>query len=194
MTGTLDYSLTLITPPSEEPVSLTGAKLYLRVDHEEDDDLIRQLISAARRVAERITGRQLVTATWEYRRDRWPASSFMRLPRPPVRTVESVTYLDTSGTLQTLDSSLYEVDTGRNGLWLAYLADWPALRDTQNAVRVRFTAGYGAASEVPETIYTAILLLVSEWYERRLPADKAGTTLPVAVQIALENESVIDYP
>jgi hypothetical protein len=50
----------------EEPVSLLEAKLHLRVDFDDDDVLITTLIGAARQAAETMTGRQFVTARWQY--------------------------------------------------------------------------------------------------------------------------------
>ena len=40
--------LQLVTPPSEEPVSLWEAKLHLRVDFDEDDMLIASLITGSK--------------------------------------------------------------------------------------------------------------------------------------------------
>ena len=106
--------LTLVTPPAEEPVSLTEAKLHLRVDFAEDDALITALITAARQAAETITGRQLVTARWKMTLDSFPgptltsilAGQAFSLPghaillhKCPVQSIVSIQYLDTAGVL-----------------------------------------------------------------------------------------------
>ena len=41
-------SLTLITAPALEPITLSEAKLHLRVEHSVDDTLISVFITAAR--------------------------------------------------------------------------------------------------------------------------------------------------
>ena len=46
-----------------EPVSLTMAKAFLKVEHDEDDPIIASLITAARQLAESYVGRSLSTET-----------------------------------------------------------------------------------------------------------------------------------
>lgn len=57
----VSYVITL--PVSTEPVTLTDAKSWLRVDYPDEDILIAQLITEARDEAERITKRALATQT-----------------------------------------------------------------------------------------------------------------------------------
>jgi uncharacterized phiE125 gp8 family phage protein len=47
-----------------------------------------------------------------------------------------------------------------------------------NAIEVRFTAGFGAASAVPEDLRQAILLAVAHWFDHR--GDGEGGALPLA--------------
>ena len=51
----------VITPVSVEPITLSAVKAYLRVDFDDDDLTIASLISRARSVAEKITGRAMAT-------------------------------------------------------------------------------------------------------------------------------------
>ena len=89
-------SLSLITPPTVEPVSLAEAKLHLRVDFDDDDALIESLISAARVAAETLTGRQSCTARWIRTLDGFPCSS-LQLHRCPVQSVVEISYQDQLG-------------------------------------------------------------------------------------------------
>ena len=162
------YGLTEATAPTSEPVTKAEAKLFARIDITDDDDLVDSLIEAARREAEIFTRRSFINTTWDLTLDEFPAE--ILLPRSPLSSVTSITYVDTSGTTQTLTSTLYRVDTkslpGR--ITPSYGNTWPATQAVTNAVTVKFVVGYGAtAASVPEVIKTAIKMMVNDWYEHR---------------------------
>src|SRR5262245_55104347 len=77
----------LIDAPVSEPLSLTEAKNYLRVEHSADDALIASLIAAARTQVEARTRRALITQTWRIVLDRWPVSGAIASPVSPLREV-----------------------------------------------------------------------------------------------------------
>jgi len=62
----------LLTPPAAEPVTLADAKAWLRVEHDDDDDVIAALIAGARSHVEAQTRRALITQSWRLVLDRWP--------------------------------------------------------------------------------------------------------------------------
>src|SRR6185295_19907165 len=64
----------LLTGPAVEPVTLAEAKLFLRVEHDDDDDLIAALVAGSRIHVEAQTRRALITQTWRLTRDAWPRS------------------------------------------------------------------------------------------------------------------------
>jgi len=162
--------LMLVTPPAEEPVSLADAKAHLRVDISDDDALIATLIKAARELFENYTRRALVTQTWDLVLDAFPAERELELPRPPLQSVTSITYKEADGSVQTFPTSEYVVDT--SGMFgrvvLKSASTWPSVQLwPAGAVTVRFVAGYGGASGVPQAAKHAILLMVAYWYENR---------------------------
>lgn len=165
-------SLTLVTAPAAEPIDLAEAKLHLRVDHTDDDTLIDGLIVAARQYAEMVTRRALVTQTWDWKMDAYPASPFL-VPLPPLQSVTSITYTDTNGSAQSWATTEYDVDApagdfadfGR--IALGYGVSYPSTRGELNAVTIRFVAGYGLAAAVPQQIKQAMYLLIGHLYENR---------------------------
>lgn len=165
-----EYGLVQIVAPAGEPVSLAEAKAWLKVEVGEDDDLIASLVTAAREYAETATQRALVSRTYRLSVDGFPCDGGgLILPRPPLVSVSEIAYTDADGGSQTLDTDSYAVDTQREPGWVipAYGEVWPTTRAQANAVQVTYVAGYGAASEVPAGIKTAIKLMVACWYENR---------------------------
>ena len=80
--------LKLITAPASESILLATAKTHLRVDGEEENALITDLIATARQLAEKETKRAFITQTWKMYLDR--ARSEIRIPKPPLQSVESI--------------------------------------------------------------------------------------------------------
>lgn len=178
---------TQTTAPTAEPVSLTEAKLHLRVDHDEEDSLILGLIVAAREYAEMVTNRQLVTATWTAKLDYFPAYE-LRLPHPPLASVTSIAYVDSQGTSQTLSASLYSVDTtSKPGMVTPiYGETWPAVQGQHHAVTIVYVAGHGGPESVPDGIKKAMLMSVGHWYENREAVVFGGPAeVPMAVDALL---------
>lgn len=159
----------IYTAPAAEPVTLEEAKIDLRVDGTADNALITSLIVGARMEAERVAGRSFVTRTMEMQVDRWPAGPFV-LRLGPVTAITSLTYYDNTNTLQTVSSSDYTLisDTDPALLVPAVGLSWPSasLRD-YSPIRLRYVAGYGAYTVVPDEFKRLIRALVAIDYESR---------------------------
>lgn len=186
----------VVTGPATEPVSVTEAKLHLRVDHDEDVALIAGLVAAAREQVEAMSRRALVTQTLELRLAGWPGGECILLPRPPLASVVSVKYTDTAGVEQTFAATNYTAHTAPEpgGVWLKYNCSWPSADLAPGpSIAVRYTAGYGTAAAVPQRYKQAILLLVGHWYEQREAVITTGqqpVTVPMAVEMLCAAERV----
>lgn len=166
-------ALILITPPAVAPVSLDEIKAHARIDFDDDDALLADLITTA---TARLDGRDgalgrcLITQTWRLALPGFRTE--ICLPLPPCQEVTAVSYLDTAGVTQTLDPADYEV-TGLGSvkgatIRPAYGTSWPSTRATPEAVFITFSAGYGDdASDVPVTLRTAIKMDAAHLYEHR---------------------------
>lgn len=169
------YSLVRTTEPATEPITTAEAKLFLRVDVTTDDSLIDSLVTAARQQIEEEIHRSLITQTWTLRMDSWPdypAHYDRGIPlfRPPVQSVTSIQYVDTSGSTQTLAAADYRVDatTSPGRVHPVWGTVWPAIRFVTQAITVEYTAGYGdGASSIPGAILQAMRLLLGDMYELR---------------------------
>lgn len=160
--------LRLITPPTVEPVTLTEAKIFLRVDHSAEDALITSLLLAAREKGEELSRRAFVTQTWQMILNAWPLGLHITIGRPPLQSVEWIKYKNSSSAESTVDASTYYVNTSTDPgeVIFRYYPGTSLLR--QGAISIQFIAGYGAgASNVPERFKDAILALVAYWYENR---------------------------
>ncbi len=170
--------LKLVTPPAVEPVTLDEVKAHLRLDSDTDDAYVSALITAARQRVELYLRRALITQTFEFTLDGFPASpslvfeaTVIDLPRPPLQAIESIKYLDTAGSEQTLPHETYVIDASSDEIGriaLAWTQYWPITRCSINSVVIRFVAGFGdAPDDVPQVIRQGILIEVSNLYENR---------------------------
>lgn len=198
--------LTLVrtSDATTEPVTTAEAKTHLRVDNSAEDTYIDTLITAARQHIEEITGRALIKQTWELSLDDFPESVWFEspwepwirhgekpilLPRSPLQSVTSITYVDTDGATQTLSASKYRVDSKSEPARVTEAEGeiWPSTDRVTNAVTVTYDAGYGdQAADVPAAFKHAIKLLVGHWFENREASTPDSIQkLPTAVEALL---------
>lgn len=163
-------TLKRITGPQTEPLTLDQAKAQCKVEHDDEDDLIEGLIIAAREQAEHLSGRPFITQVWEQVLDSFPCGA-IELGKANVLSIVSVKYLDENGDEVTLAADTYSLDAEDTAdCWLhpAYGTQWPATIDTANAVRVRFSCGYGSsADDVPGVVKTWMKLQIANLHRNR---------------------------
>lgn len=174
-----------IVDPTVEPVSLERIYQHLHLDpttgspptHPEDA-LLSDYITAARELIEDETGLALITQTWALTLDLFPIE--IELPILPVRSIESVTYVDGNGDEQALADDQYFLDNKRKPAWLltASGVSWPTTLSTADAVTVTMIAGFGdTADSVPKKLRHAIMLIVGDFYANREPTESSWKTI-----------------
>jgi uncharacterized phiE125 gp8 family phage protein len=132
-------------------------------------------IAAVRQRCEAITRRQLITAIKELILDRFPPNRTpIEIPLPPLQAINSITYIDPGGAIQTLNPSLYRVVSGSGPkrqpaiVLPIYGQTWPAALDDLAVVTINYTAGYGSdGTTVPEGIKQWMLLNIANLWENR---------------------------
>jgi Phage gp6-like head-tail connector protein len=116
------------TPPAAEPIALATIKNHLRITIASDDALIQLYAQAARELVESESGRSLVNKLYRQSHDRFPGlhdwgdfgvgyfyqtrryshhhrgdeRQMIKLLRCPLVSVQQITYIDLTGTPQTL--------------------------------------------------------------------------------------------
>ena len=179
-----DWRLERVTAPATAPVTLEEVKDQLRLDGTAEDALLQRYIDAATDAIEGPYGIGVLmeSQTWAFYLDAFPR--VIRIPLFPVISVDEITYIDESGTEQTLPTSSYRVDTVSNPARInsASGETWPpTLFREPNAVKVKFTGGYNI---VPEPLRAAVILWVAHMYEIRQPVVVGTTTdeVPYAIE------------
>lgn len=221
----VQHHFDLIHGPAVEPLILgngvddDGVKTHLRVRHNREDDYIARLIKVARQACEYWTRRALVPQTWVLNMDRFPrargswglsgfqslgigSAAIIRIDKPPVISVDEITYIDMQGVTQQLDltDAFLQTDFPR-GPYAGYgrlrpIPDkvWP---DTQrhrlDAVRIRFQCGYPDSTSpstsppthtIPDELLQGMLIMIGEMYKTR-EASVNAVNMPAMVTTRL---------
>lgn len=205
-----------LSQPAAEPVTLQQAKNQCRVDFEDDDVLIGGYIVAARQLVEKQMGRSIYNRPMRMTLDYfpWPGcdastgatyDSYLRyyldgltirLPKPATASVESVSYIASSGTTVIIDPANYRVDLVSEPARITPAPGytWPYQTNyIPGQVIIDYTSGtYGDGVEVntcPQTIVLAILLLVGHFYaNREASSETVLSTIPLGVAELLAGE------
>jgi uncharacterized phiE125 gp8 family phage protein len=160
------HTVRVVTPPTTEPVTIAEAKAQLSIGASDDshDTELASMIAAAREEWERDTSIALITRTLEHRLPKFLSTVVLSV-RPAI-AISSVTYVDTTGTTQTVASSSYYLDGDEVRFLDAFVK--PDVQERSEAVKITYTAGYGSDSRAcPELDRMAIKLSLANRFEDR---------------------------
>lgn len=181
--------------PTEEPISLLQAKVFLSLDDDAHDELLLRLIKTARQGAESFTSRSFLRQAWSFTfnggfaearsdtryldKEHSRGAGGIELPRSPFISLIDTPVLQTSYGDRPLTN--YRLDTSSRVARLHMTC--PV--DPQAVVRVDFWSGYGeTAEDLPEPIRQAVLMTVANLFEGRAVANDTGLiAMPLSASV-----------
>ncbi len=209
-----ETELVLVARPGAEPLQVSEAKLFLKVDISDDDDLIASLITASREYAEKFCRRSFTAGEqWRLSLDHFPLASirdsaYFNLPADDLWenerdylytmpralavevpmgsiTITSITYLDTDGNQQALDPSAYTVVPDDDGNTRIYPAYMTAWPSTR-FYPAAINIAFTTGSLVPQSVVLAMKQMLSFWYNNRESVIMAAGVTPQNVPMMAE--------
>lgn len=189
-----------LVAPEFLPVTLAEVWEHLRMDPEGSpastplDTLLERNIRTATAIIQQRTNRSLISRRLCASFPGFPAEGYgLDLPYPPVREVRSVSYYDSSNTLQALPSSaFYPVAFGPKTEVRIVSGYGVTAFDRPDAVKIVYEAGYEPAggspatqgvyaANVPSVLKDAILMQVELLSGNTSPAEKAALRAAIDV-------------
>lgn len=190
--------------PTFPAVSLTSLKRHSNISFADDDLSFLEYLDAATDFIQDQQERCLRQSTWQAVFDEFPSCggygsgpAVFYLPLPPLVSVTSIAYVDTTGATQTLSPSTYVVDTAAQPgrIALASQQIWPDTICQIAAVTITFVAGYASEDLIPAQTRQAIRHLTSHWYEQREPivVGMSVANVPFSVMDLIEKGRFVTY-
>lgn len=210
------HNLQILTQSSLPILPITMAKAHIRQDpsvNTLEDPIITAYLAAAASMAESYLRRTLSTKQYMLTLDYLPGSSFNRmngyrqnygqygnfwesgkLPKPPLISVDSITYHSTTTGQITIPPSSYTYTTGTPGRFgpvFGQVFSGLGLSVGQiGAVQITYTAGYGLPdpttgliANLPPNITAGLLLLFGHLYRNREASTEGSMSeLPLGVK------------
>lgn len=151
----------------EDILPIETVKLHLRMDHDDDDDIIAVYRDAAMRTAEHETGRYVGADDYTFHIDCLPGDDiFINLPMLPVEEVAEVSYHDGTD-WQTIAASNYISDIYSEPCRIKFLTDDFTTGENQAMpFRIKISGGY-TDETIPKEMISGALLMIGHLYENR---------------------------
>ncbi|GAB5483021.1 MAG: hypothetical protein Pars92KO_27780 [Parasphingorhabdus sp.] len=160
-------------PPDDVPPVpmelIEEVKGFLRLNHDEDDAAIAQLLRSAARLCENFIGQVLIARSV---RDRMPVrAEWQKLKKHPVQAITLVEAVAPDGMLTSVPSMNYALDIDSDGI------GWIKLHPVTSITRIAVTYEAGLAADwtsVPTTLRQGVVRLAGHLYSHRDGVDVGG--------------------
>lgn len=166
----------LVTAPVSLPIALEQVKphLFIAVDDTSHDTELVSIIEAATEQFESDTDQCLMQRTLRVYFETF-GDDEIYLPSRPVASIASVKYYDDTDILQTLATSVYDLDASSRAVRLKWDQVWPSTATRWDAAQVNYVCGSADEDAVPALAKRALLLLCGYYFAaNRGDNDKAG--------------------
>lgn len=174
--------LRIVTEPVVDVVTVSEMKNFLKLDDvsSDEDDYINLCIMSARDWVEQYTKRGVIEVQREYIVD-LTNKYFIELPRPPLKSIESVFVTDYTGVESPVSTTNFKLDKSiePNLLYFSGAAG--------ESARVLYTSGF-ASTALPGNIKLAVMTLAGARYDNRTSAD-----IPPAVNQLLSGYRILGH-
>ena len=195
--------------PAFAPVTLASFKAHLRIEYDDDDTVLTDVLAAALAYIDGPNGIGFTLAS-----QRWdffaslaefanaqpfgysggygmlnvsPARE-LRLPVWPLISVQSLAWLDDAGTWNTLDAGLYRLANAGYPPIIARTnqSGWPVLSPGPDRFRIAATIGHATLAEIPADILAAVRMLAAHWFRNpEAYQDRTLFEVPLGVEAIL---------
>jgi hypothetical protein len=195
--------------PANQAVTLSYAQQHVRALGQIDAAQISVFIDAATSYFFEQTSRSPLTQTREFWLDRFPFIGAMgrgariELPHPPLQSVLSVQYIDSTGVLRNFNdggspaTNLFTTVIPAGDYAVPgfveplYGKTWPIARDQTGSVKIRYKCGYGdTAAAVPALVRGILCLLIAHFDTFRSAVHEARRgqviELPYGVEVTMD--------
>lgn len=153
--------LNRLCTPVQELVSLEELKEHMRIEHDDEDSLLRGLQRSAYDWVEQFTSRSLLSTKWCFTSlpSKVKGEIGLCLPFPNLLRIESVNHICTTANKERVKRFIIE-----NKYNFSHIC----LLNKGMPIEVIYEAGFGPLIEnVPAPIRQAIKVLSAHWYENR---------------------------
>ncbi len=153
-------------------VGVTALKNFLRIEHDEDDQLIESLERSAYEWIERYCGKSLLTTTWKCV---WqPQRSSLCKVRLPYGPIQEISSIFTGKDNDKKNKKYRQVDDSCIEFY-----------ESSQAVTIEYEAGFGPHPRfVPECFHMAAKILTAYFYKNR---ECDNSSIPITVKQLLNN-------
>ena len=173
------------TAPTIEPITVDELVAHLGLDDDilevEGDDLA-DAVKDGREAVEIITRRAILTQTWDYYLDAFPAGDFIEIPFGNLASVTHIKYTDSDGDQTTMTvTTEYLAELNGEGIGrivLPYGETWPSFTAySTHPIVIRFICGWTTAALVPKSIKRAVKLAAEDSYYHGDRSDILGPVI-----------------